>query len=96
MTRLQVRVLKRDVRSGKRPEALEADKAKCAQGALELLDRSIRFGHSRLAVLRLEQAVNCGATVPLEHWNYCYRAAMSSKDTILKSLYLRAARRTEP
>lgn len=93
MTRRHVRVLKRSVRGASRPEALEADKTRGAQGALELLDRSVRFGHGRLAVLRLEQAVRSGANVPLEHWKYCYTVAMTSEDGVLQLLYLQAAQR---
>jgi hypothetical protein len=39
--------------------------------ALALLQRSVSFGHGRLAVLRLALAVRVGAPVPPEYWKYC-------------------------
>lgn len=56
-----------------------------------LLSRSVRFGHGRLAVIRLQQAVEAGAEVPQAHWLYCSRAAHASDDVRLQSLYRAAA-----
>ncbi|WP_212745174.1 hypothetical protein [Hydrogenophaga sp. 2FB] len=93
MTRQAVRQHKHAVRSSKRPGAQSVEQQKGAEGALALLDRSVRFGHSRLALIRLEQAINCGAPVSVDHWKYCYSAAMSSADVNLQALYLRAAQK---
>lgn len=59
--------------------------------ALALLTRSIQFAHGRLAVLRLEMAVDAGAPVPREHWLYCSRVARGSGDPQLQELYRSAA-----
>ena len=95
MTRQAVRQLKHAVRSSRRPGAHAPDHERGAQGALALLDRSVRFGHGRLALIRLEQAVTCGAPVPIEHWKYCYSAAMTSQDLTLQAMYLKAAQHSE-
>lgn len=91
MTRRAVRILKHAVRSSLRPSAQSDEQERGVQGALALLERSVRFGHGRLALIRLEQAVNCGAVVSVDHWKYCYSAAVSSSDAKLQALYLRAA-----
>lgn len=93
MTRQAVRQLKNAVRSSKRPGAQSVEQKKGAEGALALLERSIRFGHSRLALIRLEQAVSCGAPVSSDQWTYCYSAAMSSADVNMQALYLRVAQK---
>lgn len=64
-----------------------------AQGALmALLERSIRFRHRRLAVLRLCDAMESGAPVPEAQWRYCLEA-MPSDDLALRARLERAARR---
>lgn len=60
--------------------------------ALSLLQRSIGFGHGRLAVLRLLIAVQTGADVPAPHWDYCRKAAAASRDLTLQALIERAER----
>lgn len=59
--------------------------------AVQLLERSIRFGHGRLAVVRLVMAVHSGAEIPKEHWLYCQEVAASSKDVGTQALFLEAA-----
>jgi hypothetical protein len=59
--------------------------------ALALLQRSISFGHGRLAVLRLVSAVRSGAVVPAVCWEYCRKAVGASHDLQLQSLYVEAA-----
>lgn len=90
MSREAVRHLKRSLRAGNRPGAAPAQRALSSDSALALLARSIRFGHGRLAVLRLCMAVEAGATVPPEYWNYCARAVHASNDVVLQDLYRRA------
>jgi len=91
MTRNAVRDLKRTARAGTRPGADAADRMLSRECAVELLSRSIRFAHGKLAVLRLVMAVESGASVAPEHWQYCKRVAESSADIQVKQLYQSAA-----
>ncbi|MES2784331.1 MAG: hypothetical protein V4684_02640 [Pseudomonadota bacterium] len=91
MTRNTVRSHKRALREGTRPEATGADRLLSSESALALLDRSIRFGHGRLAVLRLVVAVDAGARIPEQHWAYCLRLSQGGMDRRLNELYLSAA-----
>ncbi len=58
--------------------------------ALALLDRSVQLGHDRLAVRRLLLAVQTGAPVRPEHWQYCLRVVARVADPRLAALYLGA------
>ena len=91
MTRKVVRDLKRTARAGTRPGADAADRMLSRECAVELLSRSIRFAHGKLAVLRLVMAVECGASIAPEHWRYCKHVAESSEDIQVKLLYQSAA-----
>jgi hypothetical protein len=84
MSRQEVRELKRAVQR-------HPDEPLARECALSLLARSIRFGHGRLAVIRLDMAVRAGADVPSEHWVYCREAAEASHDLTVKSMFLAAA-----
>lgn len=86
MSRSTAKILKRAVRSH-----LESDPHQSQRSALSLLERSMRFGHGRLSVLRLRTAVGEGAQVPQECWIYCARAAHASQDAKVQSLYREAA-----
>jgi len=57
-----------------------------------LLERSIGFGHGRLAVIRLSVAVHAGANISPDHWMYCRNAAFLSNDTELHQLFIHAFR----
>ena len=87
MTRQQVRSLKRALRPSQREDATQHDKMLARNSSLALLARSIRFGHERLAILRLVMAVELGANVAAEHWEYCSRVAETSEDDRLIELY---------
>jgi len=90
VSRVAVREMKRAVRNGF-GEAANDGAAVLAQGAaLQLLERSIRFGHGRLAVIRLVMAAQAGAEVSAAHWDYCRNAALASEDRSLQALYLQA------
>lgn len=90
MKRAAIRALKRAVRNG--PQILaSAEPQKVQHAALALLSRSVSFGHGRLAVLRLQLAVEAGAQVPHDLWAYCARAAGASQDATLQGLYRDAA-----
>ena len=54
--------------------------------ALQLLARSIAFGHAGLAVVRLSIAVRVGAQVPPEHWRYCREVVTRTGDAALETL----------
>ncbi|MHA7599379.1 hypothetical protein ACX12L_05510 [Alicycliphilus sp. T452] len=60
---------------------------------LELLERSMRFGHDRLAMLRLQQAVHLGALLNTTHWKYCFGVAERSRDTVLQERFIALARK---
>lgn len=76
MGRAAVREFKRAMRAALRPQASADESERARASALALLDRSIRFGHDRVALLRLAAAVRLGARVSAEQWQYC-EAAMA-------------------
>lgn len=65
------------------------------ESALHLLDRSIRFGHGRLAVLRLSIAVQAGAYPSKDQWQYCSEVALDSGDVALQAMLEQASTRSE-
>lgn len=67
MKRSDVRALKRQARGDNSPEGLVAAR----NASLALLERSIRFGHKKLALKRLSDAVTLGAALDPEHFRYC-------------------------
>lgn len=89
-----IRTMKRALQSGLRPNATSAQTQDAHASALALLQRSVQFGHDRLALRRLAIAVEAGAEVPARHWAYCARVAYVSKDRGLQDLYLAAAKLT--
>lgn len=86
MSRATVKSLKRAFRAH-----FQNDPDHAQQAALSLLERSMRFGHGRLSVLRLRAAVEVGAQVPQSWWAYCARAAGASQDAKVQGLYREAA-----
>jgi hypothetical protein len=66
-----------------------------AECGLALLERSIAFGHGRLAVLRLAVAIDIGAEIPIQSWAYCARVAKDSADPDLQSIYRYASAKVE-
>ena len=56
-----------------------------------LLNRSIKFGHRRLAVIRYSVAITIGASVDERQRIYCENAALSSRDSKIIKLFLAAA-----
>lgn len=91
MTRSTVRFHNRSVSAGRSENSSDSQRLLSADSALFLLDRSIRFGHTRLAVLRLVIAVDVGAQVPREHFTYCHAAAEETGDSGLQELLIAAA-----
>lgn len=89
MSRKKIRSLKKTIHIGMQ-EGLGPLRNESKNCALALLARSIEFGHSRLAMIRLCTAVELDALVPTEHWLYCSRVAKKSADEKLRKLYLQA------
>lgn len=87
MSRQPIRVLKHAVRDGGREGATTENHVLAKEAALALLDRSIKFGHPRLAVIRLAMAVRAGADVPASHWDYCRATVAQSRDLSLRALF---------
>lgn len=87
MARQAIRELKHSLHAGMAACASEEQRSHAKEAALSLLERSVRMGHCRLAVIRLQAAVSAGAVVPDEHWRYCHQAAAASKDTAVQDLY---------
>jgi hypothetical protein len=83
--------MKRAVSAGLHGDARDDVRTLAKESALGLLARSITFGHSRLAVIRLAMAVKAGADIPAAHWDYCRAAAAGARDTVLKTVFAEAA-----
>jgi hypothetical protein len=92
MSRQIIRDWKRSISAGLRLRAEPPEALLARESALLLLQRSIGFGHGRLAVVRLAMAVQTGADVPAAHWSYCRDAASVSRDLTLMALLERAER----
>ena len=90
MSRQIIRDWKRCISAGLHPQAEPSAALLARESALSLLQRSIGFGHGRLAVVRLAMAVQAGADVPAAHWSYCRSAASASRDLTLLALLERA------
>lgn len=88
--RQHLRSLKRLARSGSDPSAPTGLKRQSQVSALALLDRSIKFGHRRLAILRLKEAVDLGALVGTDQWTYCEKVAAASTDGALRVRFEKA------
>lgn len=91
MSRQEIREMKRVLTHGRHPGANGASLALAKEASLQLLERSIQFGHGRLSVLRLAMAVQSGAVIPQEHWDFCRQVASSSKDACTQALFLESA-----
>lgn len=86
-----VRHLKRLARAGREVDAAPALKLQGQTIALALLDRSIKFKHRRLALLRLIAAVETGALLSVEHWTYCKGVLPMEQDCALRATVKRLA-----
>lgn len=63
---------------------------------LSLLQRSVGFGHGKLALARLAMAVQADANVPAPHWIHCRQAASKSRAPTLHALFQGAERVQSP
>ncbi|PTB21737.1 hypothetical protein C9I57_03570 [Trinickia symbiotica] len=93
MSRQHVRDMKRDIKvgmvSGRAPEAGAAART----AALKLLDRSIAFGHCRLAVIRFLVAAEVGAGITLDRVRYREDAVVKCNDASLSQSFSAALKR---
>jgi hypothetical protein len=83
--RQRLRSLKRLARAGRGTDAVPALKAQSQAIALALLDRSIKFKHRRLALLRLKEALELEAPVSTEQWTYCKGVMTLEQDSALRA-----------
>lgn len=86
MSRQQVRLLKKSIAAAHDPRSAGPVHELARESARYLLDRSIGFGHRRLAVIRLSIAVGTGAALTQAHWAYCREAVERSRDAALRTL----------
>ncbi|TWO71239.1 hypothetical protein FN976_09890 [Caenimonas sedimenti] len=92
MARPPIRLFKRALAAGARPDACAPAAAAAQASALALLSRSVAMGHRRLALLRLLAAVRVGAVVPASDWAYCGEVASQVADGALRGLFAEAER----
>lgn len=59
-------------------------------GDIKSFDRSIAFGHGRLAVIRLSIAAEAGATISASQWSYCQAVVELSRDANLNAVMRQA------
>ncbi|MDP3820432.1 MAG: hypothetical protein Q8R33_03065 [Burkholderiales bacterium] len=90
MPRPPIRQMKRQVTAGGRPNACVDAVARARDSALSLLTRSVKCGHTRLAIMRLSTAVRASAAITPQHWDYCRETASRSADTDLIAMFLQA------
>lgn len=90
MTRQVIREWKRTLQ--RNTTSRDAEQFLLAQdSALNLLERSIRFGHGRLAVLRLIGALLAEAKPSADQWSYCCEAIQRIRDPGLQAMLEQAA-----
>lgn len=92
MSRQVVRDMKRALATGTKPNAAFTETTLARESALALLERSIGFGHGRLAVIRLSIAVHAGCDIPHAYWAYCEEVVHNSRDDPLQSIWLTATK----
>ena len=90
LKRSDVRAMKRAMRAGRAPDASAQQSESGRASALALLDRSIQCRHERLAILRLIAAIEVGAEVRLDQWQYCAEIISRDRKGDLRDLVLRA------
>ncbi len=89
-----MRALKRLARSGSGTDAAPALRVQSQAIALALLDRSIKFKHRRLAILRLTEAAALGASIDTAQWSYCRDVVASGQDLELRAEFAKAVTRS--
>jgi hypothetical protein len=80
--------MKRTVAVGRTEQASANAIGLSKEAALHLLDRSIRFRHGRLAVIRLVTAAQVGADLQEVHWRHCREVVTAANaDPLLARLF---------
>ncbi|WP_137921643.1 hypothetical protein [Hydrogenophaga sp. 2FB] len=92
--RQRVRSLKRLARSGLGSDAAPALRLQSQAIALALLDRSIKFKHRRLAILRLKEAAALGALIEAAQWSYCSGVVAAEQDLVLRAEFAKTVTRS--
>lgn len=82
--------MKRVIVAGDKPNPSGEEQIAARACACALLNRSIDYGHARLAVLRLVAAARMGADIPAAHWEYCSGVVSLCKDPELRDLFSKA------
>jgi hypothetical protein len=82
--------MKRVIVAGDKPNPSGEEQIAARACASALLNRSIDYGHARLAVLRLVAAARIGANILAEHWDYCSSVVSVCKDPELSDLFAKA------
>ncbi|MFC6283483.1 hypothetical protein [Polaromonas aquatica] len=90
MSREKVRAMKRAIVAFERPEPSCEEESAARACAAALLDRSIEYGHARLAVLRLAVAARIGADISAAHWDYCFSVTADCNDPGLQQVFSKA------
>lgn len=90
MTREIVREWKRTMRVAARAGGDVQALQQARDCAIALLNRSVAYGHGRLAVLRFVTAVRLGAEVPPSCLDHCHAAAEASHDPALQRMFIAA------
>ena len=78
------------VTKGQHVAADEKSVSLAKEASLHLLQRSIRFGHTRLSVLRLSMAARTGAVIPQECWDFCQHIVSANHDGNTQALFIEA------
>lgn len=86
MTRIEIRHLKRAIRAGVANGATEEDADRARGSASALLERSVQYGHKRLAIIRLAAAIRAGASVTPGQWKYCEAVISDSGEDALRQI----------
>jgi hypothetical protein len=94
MAKAEIRVLKRAIAYGASAHASKMKNLRARESALQLLARSIRFGHHRLALIRLGEAVRAHAEVIPEQWAYCEETVARGMDITLHEMLAAAKRQS--
>jgi hypothetical protein len=90
--RKRLRALKRVAKASASHEASSEIRMQGQAIALALLDRSIKFTHRRLALRRLREAAELGASISSDQWIYCQNIAIASEDSLLKAEFFYAVK----
>jgi uncharacterized membrane protein YccC len=94
--RLQEAALSREAaKQLKRSLEMAQGEGRIREAAVALLRHSLRLGHRRLSLRRLELAVNCGAELTQEDLHRCAELALGLRDSRVHERLARLSRKLE-